>query len=70
MDMDQSAVFLAGSILTMMGFIVIVIGLIIVNNLIAKYWKDLGWFKNWFHFHNEPTRFATQEELAEAQQKK
>ena len=61
MDMDQSAVFLAGSILTMMGFIVVVMGVIVINNLIAKYWKDLGWFK--FTLNQEPSRFATPEEL-------
>jgi hypothetical protein len=59
MDMDQAAVFLAGSILTMMGFVVVTIGIIIINNLIAKYWKNLGWF-NW---NATPTRFATPEEL-------
>jgi hypothetical protein len=33
MDMDQAAVFLAGSVLTMMGFVVIVTGLVIINNI-------------------------------------
>jgi hypothetical protein len=61
MDMDQAAVFLAGSILTMLGFIVVAIGIIVINNLIAKYWKDLGWFR--WHIGHEPTRFATDEEL-------
>jgi hypothetical protein len=61
MDMDQSAVFLAGAILTMLGFIVVAIGIIIINNLVAKYWKDLGWFK--WNFNHEPARFVTQEEL-------
>lgn len=59
--MDQAAVFLAGSILTMMGFVVVTIGIIVINNLIAKYWKELGWFK--WHFSHEPARFATPEEL-------
>ena len=62
MDMDQAAVFLAGSILTMMGFIVITIGIIVINNLLSKYWKDLGWFNKW---SPEPARFATPEELKE-----
>lgn len=61
MDMDQAAVFLAGSILTMLGFIVVAIGIIVINNLVAKYWKNLGWFS--WHFNHEPTRFVTQEEL-------
>ena len=67
MDMDQAAVFLAGSILTMMGFIVVVMGIIVINNLIAKYWKDLGWFK-WQA--GESPRFATQEELDKANEPK
>lgn len=60
MDMDQAAVFLAGSILTMMGFVIVAIGVIIINNLIAKYWKNLGWFT----WHHEATRFASPEEVA------
>ena len=59
--MDQAAVFLAGSVLTMLGFVVVTIGLIVINNLIAKYWKDLGWFK--WHLPHESARFVTQEEL-------
>jgi hypothetical protein len=43
MDMDQAAVFLAGAILTSIGFIVIVGAIIVVNNMIAKFWKPLGW---------------------------
>jgi hypothetical protein len=66
MDMDQAAVFLAGSILTAMGFIVVTIGVIVINNLIAKYWKDLGWFK----WHYEPVRFASQEETDKAHELK
>jgi hypothetical protein len=45
MDMDQAAVFLAGSILTAMGMIVFVIAMVVINNIIHKYWKPLGWFK-------------------------
>lgn len=63
MDMDQSAVFLAGSILTALGFLVILAALIIANNLIHKYWKNLGW-RLLPHWADEPvTRFATEEEL-------
>jgi hypothetical protein len=63
MDMDTAAVFMAASILTVIGFIVIAIGFIVVNNLIAKYWKDLGWFKGLTTIHGEPPRFATPEEV-------
>ena len=45
MDMDQAAVFLAGSVLTMMGFVVIIVGIVIVNNILHKYWKPVTFFK-------------------------
>lgn len=45
MDMDQAAVFLAGSILTAMGFLVILIAVIIGNNLLSKYWKPIKWMR-------------------------
>ena len=59
--MDQAAVFLAGSILTVMGFLIILGGIVIANNIIHKYWKSFGWslMPGWSH---EPTRFATPEE--------
>ena len=62
MDMDQAAVFLAGSVLTMMGFIVIVIGFVVINNIIHKYWKSFGWkfFPEWY---STPARFAEPHEL-------
>jgi hypothetical protein len=43
MDMDQASVFLAGSILTGLGFIVIVATAVVINNIIHKYWKSFGW---------------------------
>ena len=58
MDMDQAAVFLAGSILTVIGFLIILGGIVIANNIIHKYWKSFGW--SWMP---EPQRFASQEEL-------
>jgi hypothetical protein len=61
MDMDTAAVFLAASILTMMGFVVVTIGIIVINNLISKYWKNLGWFSGWLN--TQPPRFVTTEEL-------
>jgi hypothetical protein len=44
MDMDQAAVFLAGSVLTALGFIVVVIGLVVINNIIARYWQPIRIF--------------------------
>jgi hypothetical protein len=45
MEMDKLAVFFAGSILVTLGMIVIASGVILVNNLIYKYWKPVTWFK-------------------------
>ena len=59
MDMDQAAVFLAGSILTALGFVVVVIAIVIINNILSKYWKPV---KIW-RFEEHPSRFASQEEL-------
>ena len=60
--MDQAAVFLAGSILTVMGFLIILAGIVVANNIVHKYWKSFGWtiVPGWSH---EPQRFATQEEV-------
>jgi hypothetical protein len=64
MDMDQAAVFLAGSILTMLGFIVVIAGVIAINNLLHKYWKPVRVFTSdsWAAM-NPPHRFASQDEL-------
>jgi hypothetical protein len=62
MDMDQAAVFLAGSVLTVIGFLVILGGILVANNLIAKYWQSWGW-KFIPDYMNHPTpKFMTQEE--------
>ena len=63
MDMDQAAVFLAGSILTALGFIVVVISIVIINNIIAKFWKPVKLFTADSWNINPPERFASQEEL-------
>lgn len=39
--MNQASVFLSGSILTMLGFLVVVAGVIVINNMIHKYWKPV-----------------------------
>jgi len=64
MDVDTAAEILAGSILTGMAFIVFVITIVVINNIIHKYWKPVKIFTadSW-HF-NPPTRYATEEELA------
>lgn len=59
--MDQSAVFLAGSILTVIGFIVVIGGVVVINNILHKYWKPIQFFKWADH---PATRFMTEEEAA------
>lgn len=65
MDMDQAAVFLAGSILTMLGFIVVVAGVVAINNIIHKYWKPVRIFSADSWYVNPPHRFAAPEEIAQ-----
>ena len=66
MNMDQAAVFLAGSVLTMLGFVVVIGGVVAVNNILHKYWKPVRLFTaDSFHpFSQPPMRYATEEELA------
>jgi hypothetical protein len=61
MNMDQAAVWLAGSILTMLGAIVIAGGCVIINHIIHKYWKPVRFFTA-DSFQPMP-RYATEEEL-------
>lgn len=43
MDIDAAATFLAGSVLAGLGCTVIVITILVINNLLFKYWKPLDW---------------------------
>ena len=61
MDMDQAAVWLAGSILFALGVVVIVVSIVVINNIIHRWWKPLGW--NFGILSGTPTRFALPEEL-------
>lgn len=62
MDMDSAAVFLAGTILYALGMIIILVGVIVANNLIHKYWKSFGWTLMPNYWHQEPSRFISHEE--------
>jgi len=62
MDMDQAAVWLAGSILFALGAVVIVAGVVVINNIMHKYWKPVQFFK-WLD-HPPAARFMTDEEAA------
>ena len=57
MDIDQAAVFLAGSILTGLGFVVIVVAAVVINNIIHKYWKSFGWKFFPMYVERETVRF-------------
>jgi hypothetical protein len=71
MDMDQAAVFLAGSVLIMMGFVVIVIGVVAINNVIHRYWKPVRFFtEDSFKLGNSHARFAEPHELDKSQEPK
>jgi hypothetical protein len=63
MDMDQAAVFLAGSILTALGFIVVIAAVVAINNILHKYWKPVKIFSSDSWNINPPMRYATAEEL-------
>ena len=69
MDMDQAAVFLAGSVLTMSGLIVLVAGAVVINNIIHKYWKSFGWkfFPAW---SENSYRFAEPHEVDKSKEPK
>jgi hypothetical protein len=64
--MDQAAVFLSGSILTVLGFIIVAYGIVIINNIFHKYWKPFKIIK-W----KEPprARFMTEDEVKEYEKK-
>jgi len=63
MDMDQAAVFFAGSVLTMLGFVVIVVGVVVINNIIYKFWKPVKFtILDPFKVHHN-TRFIDESEL-------
>lgn len=53
MNIEQASTFLVGSILTTMGFVVIIGAVIFVNNILHKYWKPVKIFTpdSWQAFH-------------------
>ena len=44
MDIDTAANFLVGSILFGLGFCIIAIGMVVINNVFHKYWKPVRIF--------------------------
>ncbi len=53
MSIEQASTFFIGSILTMLGFIVIIAGVVFINNLLHRYWKPVKIFTpdSWKGFH-------------------
>lgn len=64
MDMNQAAVFLAGSIITGLGFIVVSIVAVIINNILHCYWKPIKWIRIMDH-----PMYVTRTELVEPEAK-
>ena len=69
MNIDQAAVFLAGSILTAVGFVVIVAAVVAINNIIHRYWKPVKIFTA-DSFNISTGRFAEPHELDKSQEPK
>lgn len=44
MNLEQASVFLSGSILFILGFIALVIGVVVINNIVHKFWKPVTVF--------------------------
>ena len=55
-DVENAASFLAGSILISLGLVVFIIGCVVVNNIIHKYWKPVNLFTpdSWKGFFPPP----------------
>jgi len=69
MDMDQAAVFLAGSILTALGFVVVVMGIVVINNIISRYWKPIRIFtEDSWHGFGSSARFVEPPEVEKTQE--
>jgi hypothetical protein len=69
MDMDQAAVFLAGSVLTALGFIAVAIGIVVINNIIARFWRPVRIFTedSWKGFGGN-AGFADPQEVEKTQE--
>jgi len=64
MDIDSAAVWLAGSILVMLGFIIVTIGIVAINNILHTYWKPVKLFTpdSWKGFQ-PPQQFIHEREF-------
>ena len=46
-QVTSAAMFFTASILIGLACIAIAVFVIVINNLIARYWKSLDWFQSW-----------------------
>lgn len=61
MSMESAAVFMSASILITIGTVVIVMGIIIVNNLFDRYWRPVKMFK----YEYKPVYYRQDEPVSE-----
>jgi len=59
--MESAAIFMSASILITIGTVVIVMGIIIINNLFDRYWKPIKMFK----YEYKPVYYRQDEPVAE-----
>lgn len=59
MTLEQSATFIVGSILIMLGLVIIAIGSVTINNIFYRYWKPVTLFsKDSFTLFGNTTTIA------------
>jgi len=62
MNLEQAAIFLTGSILTVLGFVVIAVGAVAINNILHRYWRPV----RFFYYDERPMpRFVDEENSKE-----
>ena len=66
MDVTNAANILAGSILIMLALIGIVIGIVVINNIFAKYWQPVKWMS----MLNHPMYITREEPVVEHKEPK
>ena len=65
MSLEQSANFLTGSILMMLGFVIVCAGILVINNILHRYWKPVRIFTADSWNLNPPAHFVAQMEPKE-----
>lgn len=63
MDLDTASVFLTGSIIYGLGLIALTIAVVVINNILFKFWKKFEMF-TLPKSSDEQLRFVTEQEMA------